>query len=129
MHWCEQLYFGTCRFFLEMRKHPQCSVTQLTVVESGLADENVTFLGAALAVNKTPKSLNTCQNGSIASWTGWEQCSKCLRNPNSSTWEHHDVNIDDDGAYVNVPTLADNSSLKELQMLENYDITNSIWAL
>jgi len=100
--------------------HPTCTIEKLWLSGVDLNDEGVTYLGEALAVNKSAQYLDLFNNPSITN-DGWREFFKCMRNPDSSLkkLDLSDCSIDDEGVATIMNALVGNVSLKRLSLLDN----------
>jgi len=100
--------------------HPTCTIEKLWLSGVDLNDEGVTYLGEALAVNKSAQYLDLFNNPSITN-DGWREFFKCMRNPDSSLKELNlsDCRIDDEGVAIIMNALEENTSLKRLSLEHN----------
>jgi hypothetical protein len=100
--------------------HPMRSLKKLFLWESGVGDVGMSFLGDALAVNNMLQHIDLSNNPSIT-LKGWQAFSSCLRNPHSALKELDisGCNIDDQSVATVATSLAENSSVKTLDIASN----------
>jgi Ran GTPase-activating protein (RanGAP) involved in mRNA processing and transport len=109
---------------------PICLLERLTLEEADLDDNAFTVLGYLLLESKSLAYLNIgLGSNSRVTSAGWGGLLRCLRNPTSTLLEL-DVSgcrIVDAGATEIADALANNSTLKKLDMQYNRQITSAGW--
>ena len=105
--------------------HPECAIKTLRLVDTNLDDEGVTYVGYALAVNKSIKSLVLTDNDTITQG-GLRGLLQCMRNPDSSLEQLilKNCGINDEGIALTMEKVAQSVSLKTLNMSSNNSITS-----
>jgi hypothetical protein len=95
-----------------------------------LDDEGVTYLGEALAVNKSVQYLALDSNESITN-DGWRVFFTCMRNPYSSLKELDllGCSIDDEGVATIMNALEENTSLKRLSLESNQTTSRGLMTI
>ncbi|KAL7430715.1 hypothetical protein ACHAXH_003977 [Discostella pseudostelligera] len=110
--------------------HPICKIVTLWLGHMNLDDEGVTYLGEALAVNKSVQYLALDSNESITN-DGWRVFFTCMRNPDSSLKELDllGCSIDDEGVATIMNALEENTSLKRLSLESNQTTSRGLMTI
>ena len=108
--------------------HPNCSLEFLSLPHTSICDEGISFLGEALAVNKSLKYLDLACSYFI-SITGWREFSKCLNYPDSAleVLDLGGCRINDEVASLIVSALEGNTCLKELNLTYTHQLADKFW--
>jgi len=109
----------------------QHSVTQLQVLDLGsneVEDEGIDALVPALKSCRDLKTLRLCDNPSITS-RGWQHLASILDDPNLNLMELILTNnyVDDEAAAEIASSLRNNSTLTNLGLGSNHEITKKGW--
>ena len=105
-----------------------CSVEQIDANENDVGDAGVISLGDSFAVKRTITMLDL-QNSRSITQVGWQGFSKGLRSPNCSLLKLNIsmCEINDEGALAVASVLGENTSLEELDMSNNRNISSPGW--
>jgi Ran GTPase-activating protein (RanGAP) involved in mRNA processing and transport len=97
--------------------YPECALQTLQLRYTNLDDEGVTFIGNALTMNKSIKSLCLTGNDAITS-EGLRGLLQCMRNPDSSLEDLtlSNCGVDDEGVTVIMEKVVQSVSLKTLDL-------------
>jgi hypothetical protein len=96
---------------------PTCSLEKLSMNSTYIGDNELNLIGTALAENETLKHLDLSDSYEITA-AGWQEFSKCLKNPHSALEELdlRGCQIDDEKAAAIFSILSENSCLEILHM-------------
>jgi Ran GTPase-activating protein (RanGAP) involved in mRNA processing and transport len=127
---CRDISSAVWKLFSGVLCSPICLLERLTLEEADLDDNAFTVLGYSLLENKSLAYLKIgLGSTSRVTSAGWGGLLRCLRNPTSTLLEL-DVSrcrIVDAGATEIADALANNSTLKKLDMQYNRQITAAGW--
>ncbi|KAL3771393.1 hypothetical protein ACHAWU_004666 [Discostella pseudostelligera] len=107
----------------------KCSLHKLVLSSNDVAHQKTSSLVNSLALNNTLKCLDFQLRSDGDQCIAWHSISPCFRSPNSAL-ERLDielVGIDDEGAPAIALLLAENTSLKALDISGNSSITSAGW--
>ena len=120
--------FGWGSFFDLFCSNSNCSVEQIDANENDVGDAGAISLGDSFAVKRTITMLDL-QNSRCITQVGWQGFSEGLRSPNCSLLKLNisRCEINDEGALAVASALGENTSLEELNMSNNRNISSPGW--
>jgi hypothetical protein len=115
------------RMLLTFISHSTCALETLLLQDCFIGDESIGSLADALTVKKSLKFLDLSYNASVT-LVGWQELSRYLRGSSSTLEELYldGCDINEEKALVLIATLAENSSLKKLQV-HRAALTDTFW--
>ena len=115
-----------CERLSHLFVYPECALQTFQLGCTDLDDEGVTFLGNALTINKSIKSVSLTGNDAIT-LVGLQGLLQCMRNPDSSLEDLtlSNCGINDEGVAVIMEKVAQSVSLKRLDLSCNVWITST----